>query len=63
MMIDLGAPGIRPGAPFFVTETQDPPSTLSAAEENFLQTACSFTLYLGSKHSGFCNIQNHDGQF
>ena len=32
----------------FVTETPELPSPLSAAEEGFLQTACSFTLYLGS---------------
>jgi hypothetical protein len=32
----------------FVTETQLQPSPLSAAEEGFLQTACSFVLYLGS---------------
>jgi hypothetical protein len=48
--------------PFFVTETQVQPSTLSAVEENFLQTACSFTLYLGSKFSGFCNTTVSDAQ-
>ena len=32
----------------FVTETEKLSSPLSAAEEGFLQTACSFTLYLGS---------------
>ena len=36
------------GGRTFVTETQVLPSPLSAAEEQFLQTACSFTLYLGS---------------
>ncbi|HET7185434.1 MAG TPA: hypothetical protein VFI82_12165 [Terriglobales bacterium] len=50
-------------APYFVTETQKAPSTLSAAEEGFLQTACSFTLYLGSKFSGFCNTHASTGQF
>jgi hypothetical protein len=32
----------------FVTETEKVASTLSAGEESFLQTACSFTLFLGS---------------
>jgi hypothetical protein len=32
----------------FVTETQLLPSPLSKAEEGFLQTACAFTLFLGS---------------
>jgi len=32
----------------FASETQLSPSPLSAAEEGFLQTACAFTLYLGS---------------
>jgi hypothetical protein len=32
----------------FVTETEKIASPLSAAEEGFLQSACSFTLFLGS---------------
>jgi hypothetical protein len=61
LQFPLGEPAEN--SPFFVTETQKAPSTLSSAEESFLQSACSFTLYLGSKHSGFCKISNHDGQF
>ena len=37
----------EPGG-LFVTETEKIASPLSAAEEGFLQTACSFTLFLGS---------------
>jgi hypothetical protein len=36
------------GGATFVTETQQIPSPLSAEEGSFLQTACAFTIYLGS---------------
>ena len=46
----------------YVTETQKTPSTLSAAEEGFLQQACSFALYLGSG-KGTCTSTVSSGQF
>ncbi len=39
-----------------VTETEKLPSTLSAAEQGFLQLGCSFALYIGSGQ-GTCTIQ------
>ena len=49
-------------AALFVTETEKIASPLSAAEEGFLQTACSFTLYLGSG-KGTCYSIESSGQF
>jgi hypothetical protein len=50
----------EPGG-LFVTETEKISSPLSAAEEGFLQTACSFDLYLGSG-KGVCYSTVSSGQ-
>jgi hypothetical protein len=47
--------GYYPNTNYFVTETQKAPSTLSSAEQGFLQLACSFALYIGSGQ-GTCTI-------
>jgi hypothetical protein len=48
-------------AALYVTETEKIASPLSAAEEGFLQTACSFTLFLGSG-KGTCTSTVSSGQ-
>ena len=48
------------GGATFVTETNVPGATLSAAEFGFLQTACSFAHYLGSgKGTCSCTVPGH----
>jgi hypothetical protein len=49
-------------AALYVTETEKPARLLTAAEEEFLQTACAFALFVGSG-KGICTSTISDGQY